>query len=245
MRIVGVIPARFGSKRLPGKALMKVAGTEMVLYVFRRARRYQRFDRLLVATDDHQIRRLIQADGGHVFYSKEPFRNGSERCAAAIANIDCDSIVNVQGDEVMIEPEHIDAAVRLLEADPTLPMATVAFPLTGGLIDHKDRNLVKVTVDVAGRARDFSRQPINLKGEEIRSYGHAGIYVYRREFLLKYAHLPPTPREQAESLEQLRVLESGFPIGVAIIDEILLSVNSPEDLKIANQLLRDEGGTVR
>lgn len=240
-----MIPARLGSKRLPGKALAKVAGTEMVVYVYRRARRYRRFDRLLVASDDRQIQRLIEAEGGQVFYSEDPFRNGSERCAAAIANIDCDTVVNVQGDEVLIEPKHIDAAVRLLEADLALPMATVAFPLTSGLVDHKDRNLVKVAVDAAGRARDFSRQPINLTGEEIRSYGHAGIYVYRKEFLRKYAQLPPTPREQAESLEQLRVLESGFPIGVAIIDEILLSVNSPEDLTIANQLLRDEGGTVR
>lgn len=217
----------------------------MVLYVYRCARRYRRFYRLLVATDDHQIRHLIEADGGQVYFSEEPFRNGSERCAAAIANIDCHIVVNVQGDEVMIEPEHIDATVRLLEADPALPMATVAFPLTGGLVDRKDPNLVKVAIDAAGRARDFSRQPINLRGKEIRSYGHAGIYVYRKEFLLKYAQLSPTPREQAESLEQLRVLESSFPIGVAIIDKTLLSVNSPEDLTIANQMLRDEGGSVR
>lgn len=217
----------------------------MVLYVFERVRQYERFAQLLVATDDLEIRRLIETAGGRVFFSEEPFRNGSERCAAAVRDIDCEIVVNVQGDEVMIEPEYVDRAVTMLEQDRGLVMSTLAFPIAGELVDSRDRNLVKVAVDQADRARDFSRQPINLVGEKIVNYGHAGVYVYRKEFLLKYAQLSPTPREQSESLEQLRVLESGFPIGVAIIDKPLLSVNSPEDLAIANKLLRDEGGTVR
>ncbi len=214
----------------------------MVVYVFRRARKYARFDRMIVATDDFKIRELVAADNGEVYFSEVPFRNGSERCAAAVAEIDCDLVVNIQGDEVMIEPEHIDAAVRLLEARPELPMSTVAFPIAGPAADRGDKNLVKVSVNQQGCAIDFSRQPINTVGAANSDYGHAGIYVYRKDFLLCYAQLPPTPRETAESLEQLRVLESGYSIGVATIDKPLLSVNSPEDLEIANNLLRDEGG---
>jgi 3-deoxy-manno-octulosonate cytidylyltransferase (CMP-KDO synthetase) len=198
-----------------------------------------------VATDDLKIRALIETAGGEVFYSDAPFRNGSERCAAAVAQIDCDIVVNIQGDEVMIEPEHIDAAVRFLEARPELQMSTIAFPIAGPAVDRADKNLVKVAVDANGCAIDFSRQPINTIGAANRDYGHAGIYVYRKDFLLRYAQLPPTPRETAESLEQLRVLESGYSIGVTIIDKPLLSVNSPEDLEIANNLLRDEGGINR
>ncbi len=245
MKIVGVIPARLGSKRLPGKALARIAGVEMVLYVYRRARKYARFDRLIVATDDLRIRELIEAEKGETYFSDAPFRNGSERCAAAVAEIDCDIVVNIQGDEVMIEPEHIDAAVRLLETRPELPMSTVAFQITGPDFDREDKNLVKVSVDERGCAIDFSRQPINTISAANSGYGHAGVYVYRKDFLLRYAQLPPTPRETAESLEQLRVLESDFSIGVVIIDKSLLSVNSPEDLAIANNLLRDEGGNNR
>ncbi len=241
--IIGVIPARLASRRFPGKALAMVNGKSMILHVWERVRAYSRLNRLIVATDDQSIRQLIEGQGGEVFYSTEIFRNGSERCAAAVADLDCDICIDIQGDEVTITPEQLDRTVCVLENDRTLQVATAGFPvLQSGDLD--DCNLVKVAVDSRGYAIDFSRRPITEKGRKITNYGHAGIYVYRKEFLLKYVQLPQTTREVSESLEQLRILEHGHKIGVAIINKPLLSVNTPEDLVLANKVLSEERGVI-
>ncbi len=231
------------SKRFPGKALALIHGREMIRHVYANTKAYKRFDRIVVATDEPRIKSLIEADGGEVWYSQVPFRNGTERCAAAAGELSCDIVVNVQGDEVSLAPEQIDATVRMIELDIALHMSTLAFPISDDDLD--DPNLVKVAVSEHGRAIDFSRQPIMRAERKIVNYGHAGVYVFRKDFLMTYARLEPTPRELSESLEQLRVLESGFAIGVAILDQPMLSVNTPEDLKIANQRLTDEGGATR
>ena len=243
MKIVGIIPARLASSRFPGKALAKVNGKEMVLHVWERVRSFSRFDRVIVATDDEAIRLLIEKHGGEVFFSLEPYRNGSERCAAAVAAVDCDICVDIQGDEVTITPEQLERVVQVLEVNLTVDVATAAFPLLQKT-DLDDRNLVKVAIDATGLAIDFSRQPISKAGARLTNYGHAGIYAYRKKFLLKYTQLTQTPREIAESLEQLRILEHGHKIGVAIINKPLLSVNTPADLELANKVLSEERGEI-
>lgn len=215
----------------------------MILHVWERVRAYKRFERLIVATDDESIRKLIVQAGGEVVLSSEPFRNGSERCAATIADIDCDICIDIQGDEITITPEQLERAVTVLENDHSLQIATAGFPILQNE-DLNDRNLVKVAVDPSGYAIDFSRRPITISGKRINNYGHAGIYVYRKDFLINYARLPQTPREIAESLEQLRIIEHGHKIGVAIINKPLLSVNTPEDLVLANKLLSEERGVI-
>ncbi len=241
--MIGVIPARLASSRFPGKALAPVNGRPMILHVWERVRAYKRFERLIVATDDESIRKLIVQAGGEVVLSSEPFRNGSERCAATIADIDCDICIDIQGDEITITPEQLERAVTVLENDQSLQIATAGFPILQNE-DLNDRNLVKVAVDPSGYAIDFSRRPITISGKRINNYGHAGIYVYRKDFLINYARLPQTPREIAESLEQLRIIEHGHKIGVAIINKPLLSVNTPEDLVLANKLLSEERGVI-
>jgi 3-deoxy-manno-octulosonate cytidylyltransferase (CMP-KDO synthetase) len=243
LKIVGVIPARLASSRFPGKALAKVNGKEMILHVWERVRAFARFEHLLVATDDESIKLLIERSGGKVFFSREPYRNGSERCAAAVATVDCDICVDIQGDEVTITSEQLERTIHLLESNDRIEVATAAFPVLQKT-DLADRNLVKVAIDSSGLAIDFSRQPIIKTGARITNYGHAGIYAYRKRFLLQYVQLAPTPREIAESLEQLRILEHGHKIGVAIINKPLLSVNTPADLELANKVLSEERGEI-
>lgn len=242
MRVCGVIPVRLGSSRFPGKGLAKLNGKELVLHTLDGARQYAGFERLIVATDDRAIERLVVTHGGEVFFSEKPFRNGSERCAAAIASIDCDLCVNIQGDEVFIDGEAIGATVGVLRRNPHLSAATAVFPIAD---PHEldDRNLVKVALDESDRAVAFSRRPItNSDGTACVNYGHAGIYAYRREFLMTYASLPPTAGEIAESLEQLRILESGFVMGAARLRRPLMSINTPEDLLAASKILSAERG---
>jgi len=233
---------RLGSSRFPGKGLAKLEGKELILHTLDGARQYSDFQRLIVATDDRTIKELVTAHGGEVFYSEKPFRNGSERCAAAVANIDCDICVNIQGDEVFIDSDIIGRTVRILEWISELPVATAVFSIANPneLADH---NLVKVTLDENDRAIRFSRQPISTdSGTALVNYGHVGIYAYRKDFLMMYATLSPTAGEIAESLEQLRILESGFPIGAARLDAPVVSINTPEDLLAASKILSQERG---
>jgi len=215
----------------------------MILHVWERVRAFSRFERLIVATDDESISQLIIQNGGEVVLSIEPFKNGSERCSSAVADIDCDVCIDIQGDEISIRPEQLERTVQVLENNPDLQVATAAFPVLQSE-DLSDPNLVKVAVDALGHAIEFSRKPITAAGQKITNYGHAGIYVYRKDFLTDYARLPQTSREIAESLEQLRILEHGHKIGVAIINKPLLSVNTPEDLALANRLFSQEGGVI-
>ena len=233
---------RLGSSRFPGKGLAKLEGKELILHTLDGARQYSDFQRLIVATDDRTIEELVTTYGGEVFYSEKPFRNGSERCAAAVANIDCDICVNIQGDEVFINSVIIGRTMRILEWNLELPVATAVFSIAdpSELADH---NLVKVALDENDRAIRFSRQPITGdSGAALVNYGHVGIYAYKKDFLTMYAVISPTAGEIAESLEQLRILESGFPIGAARLDAPVVSINTPEDLLAASKILSQERG---
>ncbi|MCK4857827.1 MAG: hypothetical protein KAT58_07670, partial [candidate division Zixibacteria bacterium] len=187
-----------------------------------------------------EIADLIEKHQGEVFFSDQPFRNGSERVAAAIADIECDICINIQGDEVFITPEVLDRAVQVLERRPELQIATAVFPIDNGT-DLADRNLVKVKVDNSGTVTAFSRDPINAGDRE--NHGHVGIYAYRKPFLLKFARLQPTAGEIEQSLEQLRIIEHGFSIGAAILPQPLMAINSPADLVQAEKLLAGEKGS--
>jgi 3-deoxy-manno-octulosonate cytidylyltransferase (CMP-KDO synthetase) len=242
VKICGVIPVRLGSTRFPAKGLAKLNGKELVLCTLDGARQYARFEKLIVATDDRTIEQLVASHGCDVFFSENPYRNGSERFAEAIANIDCDICVNIQGDEVFMTGDTIGCTVNMLEGNPDLPVTTAVFPIADSN-ELADRNLVKVALDENDRATGFSRQPITTdNGTAVVNFGHVGIYAFRKDFLLMYAVMSPTAGEIAESLEQLRILESGFPIGAARIETPLMSINTPEDLLAASKILSQERG---
>lgn len=240
MKICGVIPIRLDSTRFPGKGLALLQGKEIILHVYDRAREYQRFSRLIVATDDLTIKRLIQERGGQVFFSDQRFRNGSERVAAAVADCDCDVCINIQGDEVFVSPEMLEQTVQILEGKPDVQVATLAFPIADRKL-LEDRNLVKVRLDGDGMAGGFSRLPYtDIAPEE--NYGHIGIYAFRKPFLTTYASWEPTEDELSESLEQLRILGHGYMIGVAVSAKPALAINTASDLATAEELLLKKGG---
>jgi 3-deoxy-manno-octulosonate cytidylyltransferase (CMP-KDO synthetase) len=219
-----VIPVRYGSTRFPGKALANETGKTLVQHVYERAQQATRVGAVVVATDDERIRAAVASFGGRAVMTSTDHPNGTSRIAEAAAGLDSDIIVNVQGDEPEIEPALIDVAIEALERDAACVMSTVGSPFAADE-DPADPNIVKVVADRAGRAMLFSRAPIphfrdadaatTLEGRA-GPYKHVGLYVYRRAFLGRYVELPPTPLEQAESLEQLRVLEHGERIAVAI-----------------------------
>ena len=243
MKCCGVIPIRLDSSRFPGKGLAKLGGKEIILHTWERARQYAGFEKLLVATDSPEIKSLIESRGGEVFFSEQRFRNGSERVAAACADVNCEICVNVQGDEVFVTPESIVAAVELLESRPEFAVTTAVFPIPGDL-DAADPNLVKAALQEDGAVFGFSRKVFrglpSTKYPE--NYGHIGIYAFRKDFLLKYPTLPESDGERQESLEQLRVLENGYRIGAVVVDQPLLAINSPADLEAAEKYLAMIGG---
>ncbi len=213
-----IIPARLDSTRFPGKVLADRTGKPLVRHVHERAERASCVDRVIVATDDERIRAAVEAYGGAVVMTRRDHANGTSRIAEAARSIDAELIVNVQADEPEIEPALIDLAIRNLAAHDDCGLGTVAAPFTADE-DPADPNVVKVVVDGEGRALYFSRLPIPAGGGgggATPILKHVGLYVYRAAFLQTYASLEPTPLEQAERLEQMRVLEHGYRIAVAI-----------------------------
>jgi 3-deoxy-manno-octulosonate cytidylyltransferase (CMP-KDO synthetase) len=232
-RTVAIIPARHGSTRLPGKPLADIAGRPMIEHVYRRAAEAATVELVLVATDDEHVAAAVDRFGGTAVMTRASHPTGTDRLAEVAEYLGADIIVNVQGDLPFLQPAPIDAAVRLLQDDPTLPMAT----LRREIVDPEELanpSVVKVVVRADGRALYFSRAPIPFTrrgNPPARVWKHFGLYVYRRAFLLALAALPPTPLERAESLEQLRVLEHGFTIGTVetVLDTI--EVDTPDDLE--------------
>jgi 3-deoxy-manno-octulosonate cytidylyltransferase (CMP-KDO synthetase) len=239
MEIVGVIPARFASTRLPGKPLLSDTGRPLIQHVVEAARRSQSLDRILVATDDLRIADAVIAFGGEAVMTRADHNTGTDRVAEVAARLhDARIIVNLQGDEPEVSGEALDRVVALLEADPEAPMATLATPIRDEAT-YRDSACVKVVCSARGRALYFSRSPIpcHRDGLPERSairpiaHLHLGLYAYRREFLLSIAALPPSPLEAAEKLEQLRVLDAGYPIAVGIVEEAGIGIDTPEDYR--------------
>ena len=243
MNIIGIIPARYASTRFPGKPLHLIAGKPLLQHVVERCREARSLTEVIVATDDERI-----AGVAREFCSVEMTRadhpSGTDRIAEVAARIDCDAVVNVQGDEPLIAPEVIDAVAGALSETEMTTAAT----LVNNISDYSDPNVVKVVVSAAGRALYFSRRTIpfvrDLAEESPEQqlqafpfFKHLGIYGYRCEVLRRLVEFPPSPLEQAERLEQLRALENGIQIAVCPVEYEAIGVDVPEDVQRVEALL--------
>ncbi len=240
--IIAVIPARYGSTRFPGKALVPIEGRPMIQWVYERAKRSRLINRVVVATDDERIRRTVLAFGGEAVMTLSSHATGTDRIAEVATALSCDIVVNVQGDEPLIRPEMIDQAIAPLADDPSIPMGTLCRKIDDPR-EAFDPNVVKVVFDKNGFALYFSRAPIpwdrdRWAGKQSFTeltldgtlYKHVGLYVFRRDFLLHYAGMPQTALERIEKLEQLRALEHGHRIKVVVTEHESFGVDIPEDL---------------
>lgn len=255
-RIVGLIPARLASARLPGKVLADLAGKPMVQHVYERACQSRLLAEVRVATDEPRVAAVVEGFGGQAVLTSPDHASGTDRLAEVARGLDCDLIVNLQGDEPLLRPEIIDAAIAPFLTEPGLRLGTLATPIST-LEEHQQPSAVKVVCDQRGFALYFSRCPLpyfrldpgeELPAEALRVHPrsglaplkHIGLYVYTRETLLWMAQLPRTPLEITESLEQLRALENGCPIRVVTVDYSPRGVDTPEDLERVRRLLGEE-----
>ena len=240
MKVLCVIPARFASTRLPGKPLKDIAGKPMVVRVYERASKAARVDEVLVATDDERIKAAVEAAGGRAMLTRADHPTGTDRLAEVAETYpEVDVIVNVQGDEPLIEPALIDKLAEQFESAPELQMATVKTRIEDEE-EQKNPNNVKVVCDQQGYALYFSRSLMPYPRKEgCPVFKHIGIYAYRRDFLMKYAKMAPTPLEKAESLEQLRALENGYRIKVVETSSHFVGVDTAEDLAKVNEIYRN------
>lgn len=242
-RILGVIPSRFASTRLAGKPLLDICGKPMVEHVYRRAVASGVFFRVVIATDDERIYDAAERFGGDVLITRSDHPDGSSRVAEVARSIDTDYVLNIQGDEPMIDPRMLKELSEGIISDPGADSATVCVPITNDK-DFNNPNIVKVVTDQRGRALYFSRSPIpfrrSIAGCPI--WEHLGIYAFTKEFLLKFVELPPTPLMKEESLEQLRILEHGYTMAVIPTKYPSLgpNVNTEEDLQIVRKILAEE-----
>lgn len=239
-RVVVIIPARYESTRLPGKPLADIDGQPMIQRVYERAAQARGVERVLVATDDTRIRDAVRGFGGDVAMTGREHRTGTDRIAEVARTLDAEVVVNVQGDLPLLDPAIVGAALAPMLADAGLPMATISTPITSRE-DFANPNVVKVVTDRDGYALYFSRSPLPCHRDGAPSgalgHKHIGLYVYRRDFLLSFAQLTPTPLEQAEQLEQLRALEWGFRIKVTAVEAASIEVDTPRDLERARAQL--------
>ena len=236
MKTAIVIPSRYASTRLPGKALLRQTGKYLVQHVYERASQARCASEVLVATDDPRIVAAVKSFGGRVVLTRRGHPSGTDRVAEAAQRLDADVVINLQGDEPLIDPPHLDLLPELLARNPEAEVATLATP-----IRDRDRWLdphcVKVVCNAAGRALYFSRSPIpfvrdgepNFAAEPPHFLQHLGLYAYRRSFLLELSQMPPHSLEQMEKLEQLRVLALGHQIQVGVVNETTFGVDTEED----------------
>jgi 3-deoxy-manno-octulosonate cytidylyltransferase (CMP-KDO synthetase) len=256
LKIVAIIPARYASTRLPGKPLSDIHGKPMIQHVHERVRRVPGIERVLVATEDARVSAAVEAFGGEACLTSPDHATGSDRLAEAARGLDADVIVNVQGDEPLIDPLWITAALQPITQDSRLEIATLSLPLRS-LDEMLSASVVKVVTDRAGDALYFSRSPIPLvrqgASNDLRSAAaaavarglarkHVGLYVYRHAALARFASLPASPLEQAEGLEQLRALQHGMRIRVVAVEgEASPAVDTAEDLERVRALLAADG----
>jgi 3-deoxy-manno-octulosonate cytidylyltransferase (CMP-KDO synthetase) len=235
MRLVALIPARYASTRLPGKALAPILGKPLIQWVYEQAQKVPDWDGLYVATDDERIRQCVAGFGGEAVMTRAEHASGSDRLAEAAARLGLapeDIVINIQGDQPVFPPELIGALAARLRGEPDAVMATPVKRLTDPAA-AQNPNVVKAVFDRQGRALYFSRSPLPFwrDGAAPYFYKHIGIYAYRAGFLHTFVSLPPGRWEEAEKLEQLRALEHGFPIHVVETAADTLEVDTPEDLR--------------
>ena len=242
MKVLCIIPARYASTRLPGKPLRDIAGKPMIVRVYERAAAARLVQDVIVATDDERIRAAVAAHGGRAVMTRADHATGTDRLAEVAEKMtEYDLIINVQGDEPLIDPAVIDALVEPFLSDAALSMATVKTALAVEE-DITNPNNVKVITECAGNALYLSRARIPYaRNPGAKVYKHIGIYAYRRDFLLAYARMEQTPLELSESLEQLRALENGHRIRVVETDAVFIGVDTEEDLAAVNEEYRKRG----
>jgi 3-deoxy-manno-octulosonate cytidylyltransferase (CMP-KDO synthetase) len=239
---VVIIPARYASTRLPGKPILEAAreatGKYLIQHVYERAAAAPSVTQVIVATDDDRIACAVRGFGGEVRMTSPDHESGTDRIAEAASDVGAPVVVNVQGDEPEIRPEQIEQVIRLLADDDTAVIGTLAHPIATEQ-EWRDPNVVKVVTDADGCALYFSRSPIPYTRDAdgwaahgpLNPLRHMGIYSYRREFLTRYAAMPPAPLELAERLEQLRALSGGYRIKVGLTPFFCLGIDTPEDLE--------------
>jgi len=245
--VAGIIPARYASSRLPGKPLKPILGTTMIERVCRRCAESELLDIVCVATDDERIVAAVEGFGGRAVPTRADHLSGTDRLAEAAESVEADIIVNVQGDQPFIDPAMIGEAVRPMLDDPSVELSTLICPIQRE-DDFRDPAFVKAVIDLAGNALYFSRSliPYPHNAVEHAVFEHVGLYVYRKETLIRLSQLPPTVLEQVESLEQLRWLEHGLRIRCVetkCSDQAFssFSVDTAEDLARAEAMLRERG----
>jgi 3-deoxy-manno-octulosonate cytidylyltransferase (CMP-KDO synthetase) len=240
LAVVAVIPARYASTRLPGKPLADLDGRPMIEHVYRRASASPLVSQVIVATDDLRVATRVREFGGKVKLTKATHETGTDRLAEVAASLDCDIVVNVQGDEPLIDPGAIGELVAPFASDRSLQMTTL-YRRIHSPAELNNPNIAKVVLDRGGFALYFSRAPIphirDPRGGWPPLYRHIGLYAYRRSTLLVLAGLEPTPLERAEALEQLRALEHGIRIKAIETQYESFEVNTPEDLEQVRRLL--------
>ena len=239
-RIVGVIPARYASSRFPGKALVEIGGKTMLQHVWERASQARYLNDVIIATDDERILNAAAGFKARVTMTRADHLSGTDRVAEIASASDAQIIVNIQGDEPLIDPAAIDAAVLgILDHEETL-MGTLKKRIQRSS-EITDPNVVKVVTDREDNAIYFSRSPIPYARDSAAYFKHVGLYVYRRDFLLVYSDLPVGPLEKSERLEQLRALENGIPIAVVTVDYDAVGVDVPDDVRRVEEILTTEG----
>lgn len=246
IKTVGVIPARWESSRFPGKPLSSLGGKPMILWVAEAASRAESVEEVVVATDDLRIKEVVESAGYRAEMTSTEHATGSDRIAEVVAGTDWDLVVNIQGDEPLIDPEDIDRAVNGLKAHPETVVSTLKAPIRSRE-ELADSNVVKVVTDSTGQALYFSRSPIPFDRDKEEKAGggtegyfrHLGLYVFRRPFLLEFTKMAATFLEQKEKLEQLRILESGYSILVLETQNVSPGVDCPEDLARLESLIAD------
>ncbi|MBY0525109.1 MAG: 3-deoxy-manno-octulosonate cytidylyltransferase [Gemmataceae bacterium] len=236
MKTAIVIPARHASQRLPGKPLLRATGKYLIQHVYERACQSRKAGEVIVATDDPRIVAAVESFGGKVRMTRRDHTSGTDRVAEVAQDTSCDVVVNLQGDEPMIDPAALDLLVDLLERDPNAEMATLAAPIRSRE-QWQNPNCVKLMRDRRGRALYFSRSPIpfvrdgepDFRADPPCVLQHLGLYAYRRPSLFRLAMEPPDAIEQMEKLEQLRALALGYRIAVGVVDHAARGVDTKED----------------
>jgi len=241
MRIIGVIPARYKSTRLEGKPLVDILGKPMIQHVYEQARRASSLSEVRVATDDERIRQAVEGFGGVVVMTSPDHTSGTDRVAEAIAGEEVDIVVNIQGDEPLLQPHIIEDCLAPMKRDPAIPMAT-AMVRVESEAEFSNPAVVKVVRDLNGNALYFSRSLLpypRTRTPDFHVYEHLGLYAYTKACLLRLSGLAPTPLEKIEGLEQLRALENAIAIHVVETrcDDEMVSVDTPQDLEKVRRIL--------
>lgn len=241
LRAVGVIPARAASTRFPMKVMAPLLGKPLVQYIFEEAKKAHKLQEVLIAVDHPEVESLAKSFGATTQMTDASLASGSDRVARVAASLEADLVVNLQADEPLLPAKAIDSLIELFERDPKLSMATLAVPMQDEAL-LQDPNTVKCVISKNHRALYFSRKPLasSVDGQFLK---HIGIYAYRKEALLILAGLPPSALEKAEKLEQLRALENGFEIGVALISEDTIAVDIPSDIERVERVLKGRSGS--